>query len=104
MVRWGRCGAGCAPPASLAAAAPAPMTAAVATASMVLFSMPPPPPSGPRSARLHDRCLSALLQRLLAALHQGMDRVSRRRRLGAQVEEKFCLCERRLGIAVHIRS
>src|SRR6267143_4185580 len=63
----------------------------------------PLPATGPRSARLHDRCLSALLQRLLAALHQGMDRVCRRRRLGAQVEEKFCLCQGRLGIAVHIQ-
>src|SRR5260370_35061882 len=51
---------------------------------------------------LHDRCLSSLLERFLAALHEGVDRMPWRRRRGTQGEEKFCLRERRLGIAVAI--
>src|SRR5207237_3551322 len=61
-----------------------------------------PLPADARLPRLHDRCLRALLQRLLATLHQRVDRVRRRRRLGTQTEEKFCLCQGRLGIAVAI--
>ena len=44
-----------------------------------------------------------VLERLLAALHQCVDRMPRGRWLGTQAEEKFCLLERRLGIAVAIQ-
>src|SRR5258708_1337894 len=51
---------------------------------------------------LPDRCLSSLLERFLATLHEGVDRRPWRRGRGTQGEEKFCLRERRLGIAVAI--
>src|SRR4029077_20080968 len=96
-------GAACPPPASPAAAAPAPRAAAAAKARVIRFDNIPPPRQPLASPRLHDRCLPPLLQRFLAALDQGMDRMARRRRLRAQTEEKFCLRQRRLGIAVAIQ-
>src|SRR5438067_12895912 len=99
MVLRGRWGTGCLPSACLPAP-PVATTAAATVATTTLFSIPPP--ADARLPRLHDRCLCALLERILASLDERVDGVRRRRRLGTQAEEKFCLRERPLGIAFAI--